>query len=207
MELGIQKYIKIEPGIVNINGQKVVKEDVQESLEKSLIQTYRSMGLNYLKFFKMDNLSKLAILAAEGILKDTALYDVSKKDDVAVVLSNASSSLVTDINYQKTISDPENYFPSPSLFVYTLPNITIGEICIKHKIYGENVFLISQKFDAENLYFYVNELFNRTDTQYCITGWVECNETTYDAFFLLVEKGTSGLQFSKTIIEKLYITK
>jgi hypothetical protein len=207
MELRIQKYTKIEPGIVTINGQMIVKEDIQESLEKSLIQTYRTIGLTYLKFFKMDNMSKLAILAAEAILKDTSLYEIPDKNNIAVVLSNASSSLVTDANYQKTINNPENYFPSPSLFVYTLPNITIGEICIKHKIYGENVFLISKKFDAEILFFYVNGLFENTDTQHCITGWVECNETIYDAFFLLVEKGSGGLMFNTTMIDKLYKTK
>jgi hypothetical protein len=122
-------------------------------------------------------------------------------------LANASSSLVTDANYQRTITDPGNYFPSPSLFVYTLPNITIGEICLKHKIYGENVFFISQKFDANILYFYVNELFENTNTQQCITGWVECNEKTYEAFLLLVDKGTSSNKFEINIIDKLYKTK
>lgn len=207
MELSIQKYCTLTPRNVSLNGQKLVEVDVQESLEKSLVQTYRFLGLNYLKFFKMDNLSKLATLATESILKDTGLYQITNKKDVAVVLVNASSSLVTDVNYQKTITDPKNYFPSPSLFVYTLPNITIGEICIKHKIYGENVFLISQKFDAHLLYFYVNELFKSTDTRHCITGWVECNETTYEALLLLVEKGTSGNKFDINTIDNLYKTK
>ena len=207
MELSIQKYCTLTPRNVSLNGQKLVEVDAHESLEKSLVQTYRFLGLNYLKFFKMDNLSKLAILATESILKDTELNEMTDKRDVAVVLVNASSSLVADTNYQKTINDPENYFPSPSLFVYTLPNITIGEICIKHKIYGENVFLISQKFDAQILYFYVNELFENTDTRHCITGWVECNETTYEAFLLLVEKGISGNKFNIDTIDNLYKTK
>jgi hypothetical protein len=149
----------------------------------------------------------LATLAAECILKDTWLYELTDKSNLAVVLANASSSLVTDANYQRTITDPGNYFPSPSLFVYTLPNITIGEICLKHKIYGENVFFISQKFDANILYFYVNELFENTNTQQCITGWVECNEKTYEAFLLLVDKGTSSNKFEINIIDKLYKTK
>jgi hypothetical protein len=207
MELSIQKYCTLTPRNVTLNGQKLVEIDVQDSLEKSLIQTYRLLGLNYLKFFKMDNLSKLALLASESILKDTGLYEISDKKDMAVVLVNASSSLVADANYQQTINDPENYFPSPSLFVYTLPNITIGEICIKYKIYGENVFLISQKFDADILYFYVNELFKNTDTQHCITGWVECNETTHEALLFLIEKGTSSSKFDINTIDNLYKTK
>ena len=122
-------------------------------------------------------------------------------------MANASSSLVTDLNFQQTITDARNYFPSPSLFVYTLPNIAIGEICIRHKIYGENVFLISKKFDADILYFYVNELFEKTDTLNCITGWVESNDSTYEAFLLLVERGINGNIFDRNIIDNLYKTK
>ena len=207
MELSIQKYCTIFPLEVGINGQKLIDVEVQESLEKSLVQTYRNLGLEYLKFFKMDNLSKLATLAAECLLKDTELYAITDSDNVAVVFSNASSSLVADVKYQQTINDPGNYFPSPSLFVYTLPNITIGEICIKHKIYGENIFLISQFFNANNLYLHVNELFEKTNTRFCITGWVECNETTYEAFLMLVAKGKSDNIFDIKTLENLYKNK
>jgi hypothetical protein len=207
MRLDIQKYCTIEPRKICANGKAIIEVEIQESLEKSLIQTYRKLGLNYLKFFKMDNLSKLSILAAETILKETELFETTDKNNFAVILANASSSLVTDANYQKTISDPDNYFPSPSLFVYTLPNITIGEICIKHKIYGENVFLISEEFNAEILYFYVNELFEHTDTEHCITGWVECNDITYEAFMLLVGKENNNNKFDINTLDKLYKTK
>ncbi len=207
MKLNIQKYCFLDPQEVCINGQKHLVIDAQESLEKSLILTYRSLGVNYLKFFKMDNLSKLASLAAEILLKDTRLQEIVEKNNVAVVFSNSSASLVSDANYQTTINDLENYFPSPSLFVYTLPNIAIGEVCIKHKIYGESIFYISQKFDASILYFHVNGLFENTDTQHCIVGWVECSDKTYEAFLLLVEKGTSGTIFNIDTINNLYKTK
>jgi len=207
MELSIQKYCTIFPLEVGINGQKLIDVEVQESLEKSLVQTYRNLGLEYLKFFKMDNLSKLATLAAECLLKDTELYAITDSDNVAVVFSNASSSLVADVKYQQTINDPGNYFPSPSLFVYTLPNITIGEICIKHKIYGENIFLISQFFNAQTLHLHVNELFEKTNTRYCITGWVECNEATYEAFLMLVVNEKSDNVFDINTLENLYKNK
>ena len=207
MELSIQKYCTISPLKVGINGQNLVAVEVQESHEKSLVQTYRNVGMEYLKFFKMDNLSKLATLATECLLKDTDLYQIADKGNMAVVLSNASSSLVADARYQQTINDPENYFPSPSLFVYTLPNITIGEICIKHKIYGENIFLISQFFNAQTLYLQVNELFEKTNTQFCLAGWVECNETTYEALLVLVEKRKTDIAFDINTLEYLYKNK
>lgn len=207
MKLSIQKYCTIVPEKVTTDGQQTVSIEAQESSEKSIIQTYHELKLNYIKFFKMDNLSKLAILAADTLLKGTGLYNAEEKNDVAIILSNASSSLVTDTNYQKTICNPENYFPSPSLFVYTLPNISIGEICIKHKIYGENVFLISRKFDSELLYFYVNELFAKIDVKYCITGWVEVNDKGYEALLLLVTKDSNGKNFECEIIDEIYNSK
>jgi hypothetical protein len=207
MDLGIHRYCTLLPQKVIINGQVLVNIDIQESIEKSLVQTYRIFGFDYIKFFKMDSLSKLAILASEILLKETYLYKIEDIFDVAVILANASSSIIADTKYQKTITDQENYFPSPSLFVYTLPNIAIGEICIKHKIHGENIFLISKKFDADLLYFYVNKLFENTDMRHCLTGWVECNEETYEAFLLLVEKGTGSDKFEICTLEKLYLTK
>lgn len=207
MKLYIQKYCTIVPERVITDGQQLLKLDPQETPEKSIIQTYHELKLNYVKFFKMDNLSKLAILASESLLKGTSLYNTEDKNDLAIVLSNASSSLVTDVNFQKTIYNPENYFPSPSLFVYTLPNISIGEICIKHKIYGENVFLISRKFDSELLYFNVNELFEKANVKYCITGWVEFNETGYEAMLLLVNKDSSLNKFELEKIDEIYNSK
>jgi hypothetical protein len=59
----------------------------------------------------------------------------------ALVFANRSSSLDTDFKYQESINSQENYFPSPAVFVYTLPNICVGEISIKHKMQTENAFL------------------------------------------------------------------
>ena len=148
MYLRVDKYCKISPTGIFIDGKKILDTNISDSPEASLNHIYRQLNVNYLKFFKMDNLSKLSILATECLLKGSELIEPEENGNMAVVLSNSSSSNVTDSNYQQTINDPANYFPSPSLFVYTLPNISIGEICIKYRIYGENVFLINQKFNA-----------------------------------------------------------
>ena len=48
-----------------------------------------------------------------------------RKQDL--VLSNANASLDVDLKYAKTMQTGA----SPALFVYTLPNIVIGEISIR----------------------------------------------------------------------------
>jgi len=69
----------------------------------------------------MDNLSKLGFLTAELIFKSRNIPDHIKGREFGVIIANSSSSLDTDIHYQDTISDSTSYYPSPSVFVYTLP--------------------------------------------------------------------------------------
>src|ERR1700722_15801267 len=84
---------------------------------------YAHFNWQYPKFFKMDNLSKLGWAAPELLLEGWGAA-AFPSEAVAVVLSNANSSLDTDYKYTETTRD----IPSPSVFVYTLPNIVIGEI-------------------------------------------------------------------------------
>ena len=115
-----------------------------ESSREFLKQAYQYLDLKYPKFHKMDLLSKLGIVAGELLVGNE---EESALADLGIVMANRSSSLQIDEDFAKTIRNEENFFPSPSLFVYTLPNIVIGEICIRHKIKGENAFFILNKFD------------------------------------------------------------
>ena len=149
---------------------------------------YRNYKIGYPKFFKMDNLSKLGFITSELLLKQDDLLSSYKNDEIGVIISNSGSSIDTDIKYYNTIKDKSNYFPSPSVFVYTLPNIMIGEICIRNKIMGESTFFISEKFNPDFLYNYINILFNTSKIKSCISGWVEYEENKYESFLFLVEK-------------------
>src|SRR6185503_17555551 len=93
------------------------------SLDDFLLKAYDWVQLMYPKYYKMDRLSKLGLLASEILLKEY------KRDaSTAVVLSNAHSSLDTDLRFWESAKTQA----SPSLFVYTLPNIVAGEICIRN---------------------------------------------------------------------------
>lgn len=153
-----------------------------------LARLYNDIHPSYPKFYKMDSLSKAGFLAAEILLKDHPLT-AYKPAAVAVVLSNASGSLDTDLHFEHSI----HTMASPALFVYTLPNIVAGELCIRHKINGENAFFIAPAFDAPVMEEYVAQLFVQEHTQACIAGWVEVLEDSYDVFLYLIEKEKRGL--------------
>ena len=132
----------------------------------------------------MDDLSKLALITSEYLL--TNYFKKSKKpNDISIILSNKSSSLNTDKKFQKTIDDKDNYFPSPSLFVYTLPNISIGEICIKHKFTGENIFFISKNFNSKLINEYASSLIKNRQNSIVLCGWVDFNKNNFKAFMYI----------------------
>ena len=153
-----------------------------------LLNAYKSFDFVYPKFYKMDALSKLGWLAAEIMLNDSFKQKSYKSEEIGVVLSNANASLDTDVRYFETTKG----FASPSLFVYTLPNVVNGEICIRHHFKGENAFFIQEKFDAEFIEQYVNNLVNNNILQACICGWVDVLKEDYEAMLFLVEKNNAA---------------
>lgn len=170
-----------------------------------LLSVYQWLDPKYARFYKMDNLDKLGWLASEVLLKDSFHAENYQPEETGLVLTNASSSLDTDLKYAETIKD----IPSPSVFVYTLPNIMIGEICIRNHFKGETAFFVSEYFDAAFIEQYVNNLLQNGTLKACICGWVELLENDYKAVLFLVEKDKTAQQelFTKQNINKIFQTE
>lgn len=163
---------------------------------------YQHFGFQYPRFYKMDQLSKLGWLAAELLLGDGFDATEYRPEEVAVVLSNASSSLDTDYRYFATVAE----IPSPALFVYTLPNIMIGEICIRNKFKGENAFFVTGSFDAALIENYVRDLMETGNARACICGWVEVLADAYAAALFLIENKVTALSFTAENMNHLFST-
>jgi len=187
MELSITGYCFISEEKVIVNDRLIFFQENFANFADFIKAVYKQEQINYPKFYKMDSMGKLGFLASELVLK-TKTLDGYPNDLVGVVLANSSSSLDTDLIHNDTIKNRSNYFPSPSVFVYTLPNIVIGEVCIRHKLKGENAFLISETFDGELLCDYVTELFLNARVEACLCGWSEIQGNNYTALVMLVEK-------------------
>ncbi len=183
----ITSYAHIKHQRLSVNGTLLFDGGSSGSLPEFLTDAYRALGMSYPKYHKMDALCKLGMLCMEAAVKESDVLTKYPLDKIAIVLSNAASSLDTDRVHQHSISDKANYFPSPAVFVYTLPNIIIGEIAIKYKITGENAFFVSERFDARLLLNYLEALFHE-ETQAAVCGWVEVDGDTAEAFIFLVEK-------------------
>jgi hypothetical protein len=129
---------------------------------------YKKLGINYPKYYKMDNLCKMTFLSCEFLIKSAGNIDISP-EQISVILANSGSTIDTDTNFIESIRS----IPSPAIFVYTLPNIAIGELCIRNGWKGEDLFLIQNGFKTNELIEQVGFVFSANTTKLCITGWTE----------------------------------
>ncbi|MDR0700449.1 MAG: hypothetical protein LBG28_14720 [Tannerella sp.] len=203
MELNISKYTYINRLFASVNGEKLVVTGAPEK-GKFLTALYRKLNIEYPKFFKMDTLSKLGFLASELIFENDKQRFIPREDGV-IICFNRSSSLETDILFQSSL-ESGNFFPSPSVFVYTLPNIVTGEIAIRNKFFGETSFYISEKFNPEQIFKTVNIAFQNNKTNFVLVSWVESYGISCEIFMLLVEKKTEkdAIPFSIKCITELF---
>lgn len=201
-DYSIVRHCTIADHRITVNGQTVF-EDSHGDFVSFAKAYYKTNNLEYPKFFKMDPLSKLAFIGAEAILDKIPLEKPT--NDVAILLSNSTSSLDTDLKHYKTIFDPNEYYPSPAVFVYTLANICLAEVSIKHQLQGENTFFISPKFDVDLMFVNAEYLLKTKRAKQVLCGWVDYLEGNYKAFFYLVsDHNEMNLKHTKKNIKDLY---
>lgn len=193
IQTGGLKYTLLTDSLVSVNGREYAHEGSGSSL---LTELYRHQVDDWPRFFKMDTLSKTGFMATELLLKDMSSIETDSEDSGclhAIALFGSRASLHTDRTYQDTISDADNFYPSPSLFVYTLPNIVTGEIAIRNHFLGESVFYVMEHPDASVMAFHVNCLFQDCAVDSVLTGWVDCESgDSYHCFVTMVRRADAG---------------
>lgn len=207
MENIITKYCIIQNRQVIVDGKTEFEDNENLEYGKLMKSIYKHYQIKYPKYFKMDNLCKLAFLGSEILMQNMDNIQNIDPTKVGVILQNTHSTLDTDTKYIETIRDKSNYFPSPAVFVYTLPNVMIGEICIRHKFQGENACFISKDFNPDFITEYVNDLLDSGKIDACITGYVDYFDSKYKAIMFLVEKNKENRKdnnnFKPEIIKNL----
>lgn len=162
-------HVIISTSSIEVNGVCI---ETTLSGAEMLKEIYTQKIGNYPKYHKMDILSQLGFIASELLLISEGGERFQNRDDRAVILFGLNSSYCADVLYQKTISDKDNYFPSPSLFVYTLPNIVTGEIALRNKYHGETSYIVVEnKLQMECYIKTISESINSFTSMIC--GWID----------------------------------
>lgn len=181
--------VVLNQGYACVNGRVLEHEAAGNAL---LAELYRNHIADWPKFFKMDTLSKAGFVASELLFKE--IGDNRHEGDEfvqnrAIVLFGSTASLCADRNYQETIQDKDNYYPSPALFVYTLPNIVTGEIAIRNHYRGETSFYVLEEPDAAQMAFHLSCAFQDGATDSILAGWVDSTQNDdFQSFMTLIQK-------------------
>ena len=171
-------HVTLTPTTVTVDGRPLPEPPALTSLYKRFVGDYP-------KYYKMDGLSRLGFIASELLLqaeKAKTGNDTSR----AIVLFNQSSSIAADKKYMETIAD-DNFFPSPSIFVYTLPNIVTGEIAMRNGYNGETSFFILPERNEEMMQQIIKSTFQDKAIKSLITGWVDYySDSDYGADLVII---------------------
>lgn len=199
--------IRITPEEVVLDHQKLWEgnQNANEKLDEQegaghhslLTSLYRQMIGNYPKFYKMDGLSRLGFVASEILLNaEKGDTDVERREEEgerlleerAIIFFNHSSSIASDRNYKESINDKDNYFPSPSIFVYTLPNIVTGEIAIRNHFHGETSFFILPDKDERLMEEILQASCRDDQSKSFLTGWIDYEDERHFEADLKIKK-------------------
>ena len=164
-----QQDIIITPQQVLLNGQPLPTTLTGEAL---LTELYKRFVGDYPKFYKMDTLCRLGFIGSELLLQAEKNERFLVKNDRMIIFANKSASIKNDTDYLRTIQ-ADSYYPSPALFVYTLPNIVTGEIAIRNNYRAESSFYVLQ--DEQTLQKLAQTTLQSVQTaRSALVGWVEC---------------------------------
>lgn len=166
-------------------GKKELGEQEGQEHHSLLTTLYKQMIGNYPKFYKMDGLSRLGFVASE-ILLNAEKGETDKER--AIIFFNHSSSIASDRNYKVSINDKNNYFPSPSIFVYTLPNIVTGEIAIRNHFHGETSFFILPDKDERLMEEILQASCRDAQSKSFLTGWIDYEDERHFEADLKIKK-------------------
>lgn len=158
----------------------------EEPFAEFIRKEFKALGVSDMKFYKMSDLCKAVYVAVENLLSGESSFNETDPLRRAIVLANKSSSLEADMQHQTIVNQHNPEGASPAVFVYTLPNVAAGEMCIRHKIKGENVFFIedAQSALAEE---YAGYLIASGQADTVICGWCEKLGENWDVKLKLLE--------------------
>lgn len=182
-ELSVIAECFIESNRVVVNGNVVFGLEPLVEFSAFIRAAFKNLAESNLKFYKMDDLCKLGYVAAQYLLAKQEF----EARDIAIILANSSSSLDSDVNHQNLLIEGGDDAVSPAVFVYTLPNVVLGELCIKHKINGENTFFITSQPDMCFMKEYALQILKNTPAKKVIFGWCEEFKQKYKCQMMVAE--------------------
>ncbi|MEE1062209.1 MAG: beta-ketoacyl synthase N-terminal-like domain-containing protein [Paludibacteraceae bacterium] len=142
---------------------------------------FASVSEPYMKFSKMDDYCRLGTTAVQLLLDKVGGLSQYDPYEIALIVNTDTGCIESDLAHWDNITADE-YVSSPAIFVYTLPNVVAGEICIKNKFKGEGVTLVGNADDPKTI---VERFCGGTDTKAVIYLYVDKCDDKFSAKSIL----------------------
>lgn len=159
-------------------------------LDHDLTNAWAAMEVKLPRFVRMDRSSKLVSIAAAPFFKAEGALTTYPKDRIGMVIMGTHGSMDTDQRYLDQLQ-AENH-ASPGLFVYTLPNIALGELSIQHGLHGSGLCLLSDSPDVDQMKNACEILLHDHGMEAVICGWANIFAGSAAATFMVVTTGKDG---------------
>ena len=196
-ELRIAGSARYHQGSFAVNG--AVRSTAAGDREACISAAWAAMGATYDRFHRVDAVSKLVLLCTEALLAPLPI-DEDLTERTGIVLMSRLGSLDTDLRYHSGLV--EQNLASPALFVYTLPNIAMGELSIRHGLHGAGHCLIAAGPDTDRLRQVCTMLLAEEGMHRVICGWADIFADEASATFMLV--GSEGRPWDQDEVNQLY---
>ena len=178
--LRVTARVQISPQGLWVNGERCGLRQEGAAL---LTEIYKTCLDDNPKFYKMDLFSRVAYLASALLLREE-----KEVEEMPFILFNRSSSVLADRHHLRSCNGPEGFFPSPSVFVYTLPNVVMGDLAVHYGLKGETTLLILPEKDEALMERITGSVFTQTGARMMLTGWADAaDETCFEADMKIIQ--------------------
>jgi 3-oxoacyl-[acyl-carrier-protein] synthase-1 len=164
------KHLRITPEGLWVDDQAVPLEARDAALITEIFKKYLADGS---RFFKMDLYSRLAYVGTSLLAKDS--LEGCDPEDIALFVFTQQGSLLADRKHLSSFSNPDEFFPSPAVFINTLPNVVLGEIAVKNNIKGETTLVLLPGRDDKTIQQIMEASLSATRPAVVLYGWVDCS--------------------------------
>lgn len=177
---------------VELNGSRLLvdgrclislEERGGESLHEKFNAFYKLGGFDYPRFFKMDPFCKAGVLCALPVLK--YMKNQPRAEDSGFLLFTSSGCRMADEEHIQQFSQG---MPSPAVFVYTLPNILVGEWSILSGWKGWCQCHIVQGADKNLILNAVERHYKQGNEAPLAAAWCVVEPGHVEAFLFICEK-------------------
>lgn len=157
---------------------------------------YNYLKIDYPKFYKMDLLSQLGLILTEGLVEVS-----TEKKPSGLLIWNKHSSYHSDVKHFDNMSSG---ISGPANFTYTLPNIVLGEIAIRHQIMGESGVFLQEAINLSEIAAITKMYMKISYVDRFLVGWLDSGPEESIGFVCDVVADPSNIDIFITEIENIY---